>query len=138
MGGGSNKIYLKKAQVILNSAARWCTGLGRRTRTNQLMAKTGWLSIKEQVKISTLVFTWKLVHFGKPRRLLERMTLTQDLEIQVEIPRLKFSEQCLRWRAANLWNGIPGILRHITTIASFKRQIRRLVLSERTWDPGDL
>ena len=136
--GGCSEKYLKKGQVILNAAARWASGLGRRTRTKDLMVAVGWLSIKEQVKVSTLVFTWKVVHEGKPRKLLERLTVTPDKKLEFAQPRLQFTRDSrLRWRSAQLWNNLPEEIRTTTRVAVFKRQVKKMVLEERTWDPGD-
>ena len=48
--GGASQILIDRAQVILNKAARWATGLDRRTKISQLMETAGWFSIKEQIK----------------------------------------------------------------------------------------
>ena len=45
-GGGATEAYLRKAQVILNTAARWATGLDRRTKTTTLMKTAGWMTIR--------------------------------------------------------------------------------------------
>ena len=47
--GTAPETYIRKAQILLNSAARWITGLTRRTRIRDLMDAVGWLTIKEQV-----------------------------------------------------------------------------------------
>ena len=44
--GGAGLTYINKAQTLLNSTARWCTGLPKRTKTSTLMERTGWLSIR--------------------------------------------------------------------------------------------
>ena len=125
--GGATESHLKKAQVILNIAARWATGLGRRTRITKLMKTAGWLTVKEQIRVATLVYTWKSVHLGKPPRPLERMTITPDKKIIVQEPRLMFSKDCYRWRGSSMWNDLPQELRELKSISSFKRQLRRLV-----------
>ena len=135
--GGAPESLIKKAQVIQNAAARWSTGLGRRTRVTRLLDKTGWLSMEEQIRQTTAVFTWKLVHLGKPRRLLDRLQLNQDLSITINPPRLLFTKNCLRWRAVAQWNDLPQFLRDMATVGPFKKHLKKLILSERTWDPGD-
>ena len=94
--GGATESHLKKAQVIINTAARWVTGLSKRTRITELIKQTGWLTIKEQVKLSTAIFTWKVVNLGIPRRLEDRMTLTNEYRITTQEPRLQFSIDCYR------------------------------------------
>ena len=133
--GGAAPAHLRKVQVLINAAARWATGLPRRTRISTLMQKAGWLSVYEQIRMSTLVQAWKLVHLGIPARPLERLSITQDLEMEVQPPRLQFSNDCWRWRAAREWNRTPEELRHCLTIASFKRHIKKMILTQRPREP---
>ena len=121
----------------MNTAARWVTGKSRRTKIAELMRLTGWLTIKEQIKLTTAVFTWKVVHLRIPKRLYDRMTLNDEYKIETREPRLQFSTDCYRWRAAHQWNSMPLEIRMELSIARFKGQIRRMILGQRTWDPGD-
>ena len=84
--GGVSKPYLRKAQVALNATARWATGLPKKTRIPDLMNAAGFLTIAEQMKIATLVQAWKIIHLGKPPRILERMHITEDLQFTVQRP----------------------------------------------------
>ena len=99
MGGGASAQLLNRNQVILNKAARWCTGMGKRSRVTELMTATGWLNVAEQIKLSTLIFTWKVVHLSIPRRMNDRLNISEDMKINIEDPRLKFSRKCYRWRS---------------------------------------
>ena len=135
--GGASKKYMRKTQVLVNTAARWVTGKTRRARTRDLMKATGWFTVEEQVKIATSIFTWKLVHKQKPERLMERMTLLDDWSLQVREPRLHLSKGAYRWRAGDLWNSYPLDLRQEVSIAKFKRRIKQLVKEQRTWDTED-
>ena len=89
------------------------------------MEITGWLDVKEQVPLSTAVITWKIVHLDKPARPKERMIITADLRIQVEEPRLFFTEDCFRWRSARIWNDIPQEIRLLGNVAAFKKQLKK-------------
>ena len=134
---GATVSLLRKAQVVLNTAARWTTGQHRRTRINDLMTATGWLNIAEQIKVTTAVNTWKTIHYHKPLRLRDRYTWTEDHLIQIKRPRLQFADTCLRWRAAQEWNQLPLDLREEPSIGAFKDRMRRLVLDGRNLDPGE-
>ena len=129
--GGAANCYLIKAQTILNAAARWATGASKRTRISELMERTGWLSIREQTQVTTALQTWKLIHFGTPGRLLERITVNDDLTLSVSIPRLQFSQDCYRWRAAREWNSLPISLRETVSISAFKRNMKKHIRSLR-------
>ena len=123
--------YLNKAQVIMNTAARWATGLPRRTRISRLLEITGWFSIREQIKIATIVQIWKLVHYGKPNRLLEIMEIEDNLDITVENPRLQISKRSFRWRGTEEWNKLPKNLREMNSIGTFKKYLKLLVKKQR-------
>ena len=49
--GGTERKYLKKVQVFLNDAARFVTGLPRRTSTAHLMTACNWLYVKELARL---------------------------------------------------------------------------------------
>ena len=51
--GGATTNHLRKLQTVINSAARFSTGLHKRTRVSTLMASMGWLSIKELASYHT-------------------------------------------------------------------------------------
>ena len=129
--GGAAPCYISKAQIVLNAAARWATGLSRRSRVSELMEATGWLTIREQIRAATAIQTWKLVHFGTPARLQERMMIQEDLSIVVDTPRLQFSRNCYRFRAAREWNDLPQYLKDLTLISGFKKQLKRYIRSQR-------
>ena len=88
--GSSVDIYIRRAQIILNTAARWITGLGHGTRIRSLMTAVDWLTVKEQILMTTLIQTWKIVHLQIPPHILERMSISEDLLIQIDRPRLQF------------------------------------------------
>ena len=135
--GGASDAYIKKAQVVLNTTARWMTGLCRMTRISKLMKAADLLTVKEQIKISTGIQTWKIVHLNLPQRLRERMHVTIDLLIEVDRPRLQFTQECFRWRATTLWNTLDLDLRQETSLGKFKRMLRRHILDQRPPDPPD-
>ena len=43
--GGTTRNYRRRAQNVLNIAARWVTGLPRKTRISTLMESAGWLDV---------------------------------------------------------------------------------------------
>ena len=132
--GGASDSLLSKAQIVLNVAARWTTGLNKRTKVSDLMTATGWLNIKEQVRLATAINTWKVINYSKPQRLRDRYEITEQKLIEIQGPRLKFSNTCYRWRAAADWNHLSQDLRNETSIGAFKRRMRRLVLDDRESD----
>ena len=122
--------------MILNATARWVTGEGKRTKISRLMELTGWLTIKEQVEVSTALLTWKMIHLNRPERPRGRLSLNDHLEIQVEPPRLLLTEEAYRWRSAREWNKIPLNIRQMENANCFKKNLKKWILQRRT-TPGD-
>ena len=134
--GGGAKTHIRKAQVILNAAARWATGLGKRTRVLTLMERTGLLTIKEQTRLSTAVLTWKIVYLDRPARTASKIQVTVDLKIQVERPRLQITPACFRWWADREWNELSTDLRHVANVSNFQKADEDMDYSsekETTW-----
>ena len=47
--GNTTPNFLKKVQIVQNSAARMCTGMGKLTRQRELMDRCGWMDIEETI-----------------------------------------------------------------------------------------
>ena len=62
------------------------------------MNSVDWLTIKEQIILSTAVMTWKLIHIRKPERLLQNVEITDDYKAVLQRPRLQFTQECYKWR----------------------------------------
>ena len=129
-GGASNNL-LRKAQVLLNATARWATGCPRKTRILDLMRTAGFLTIKEQIRLSTLIFIWKTIHFKKPERLRRELIITEDLKLETKEPRQLLTEKSLRWRGVTGWNHLDDNLRQQKSLGTFKRMLRRQILADR-------
>ena len=91
---------LRKAQTIWNKAARWTTGLSRRTRTTKLMAQNNWLGIKEMTRYHGAVLMWKLVHNSNPKHIYNKLEITEDFKIENPEPRLQITGRSSRHRAS--------------------------------------
>ena len=57
------------------------------------MEKVGWFSIRELAEIHSLVQMWKVVNLDRPAMIRDKLTITQDHLIEVDIPRLQFTLQ---------------------------------------------
>ena len=133
--GGSSQHYLNRAQIVLNIIARWMTGMGKGTRIMELMTAADLLTVREQIKVSTAVQVWKIVHLSKPQRLRDRMPVVEDLKIELQRPRLLLTRDCFRWRGTEIWNNLESEMRQEKSLSKFKKMMKRLVLDERQVDP---
>ena len=101
------------------------------------MRTAGWMNVKELIRMSISVLTWKIVHMSKPDRLAQHVGVDNEWKIQTPEPRLQFSRNCLRWRAGETWNNLPLECRQETSIAKLKKMTKLHILQERNWDTGD-
>ena len=122
---------INKVQTVMNEAGRWATGSPRCTRNTELLEKTGWNTVRELIEIATATHFWKLVHQGKPTRLLERMTIQENLDILVDNPRLMNTRQGFRWKGSKEWNNLPREMREINSISLFKKTLKKFIRSQR-------
>ena len=77
--GGTTRNLRRKAQTVLNTAARWVTNLPRKTRTSSLMEAAGWHNIEEMTEISSATILWRIIHMGKPKNLHRLLNWIQPL-----------------------------------------------------------
>ena len=88
----SQNTQMRRAQVILNKAARWTSALPRRTRTSKLMSENNWLSVQEMARYQEAIMMWKLIHRGKPGHIYNKLQIADDLKVINQEPRLQFSK----------------------------------------------
>ena len=132
--GGATENYVKKAQIVLNSAARWATGLGRRTKTLDLMSRCKWMSVKELIEYHSILNMWKTVYKMKPRSMYEGIKIDEDKKLSTDAARLQFTENCYKWRTVQMWNNMKDELRHNERLGSFKIQLRKWISEKRQMD----
>ena len=135
--GGTYKSYLSKLQCILNTAARFISGSGRRTKTIELMRKIKWLSFKELRDYHSLLFMWRIVRLQAPGHLATKIMIDNEGLVTVKFPRLQNTAMGFRWRTAWLWNNLDREIRVQTSYVVFKRSVKNWILSRREPEPDD-
>ena len=134
-GCAAQNNLIRKAQSILNTAARWTSGLPRRTRTQTLMDTNNWLNIREMIRYHGLVLTWKMMHKDRPKKLADMLDKTDDLKIRTKQPRIQFTERTFRQKGSNDWNELPDEVRSMENIARFKKTIKGWIKDRRDQTP---
>ena len=129
--GGLQEIHARKIQTIMNNAARFISGAGRRTQTRKLMTKCNWLSFRELVKYHSLVQLWKLVKLRKPEILASKFQLSDDNFIRNQNPRLQIVGRNFRWRSIQDWNQLSQEVRDSTKLSIFKSGLKKWILDAR-------
>ena len=78
------------------------------------------MSISEMTTVQGLIMMWKTVHLERPGHLRQRLQINEDWSLELERPRLKFTDRCYRWRTTRTWNQMPKNLRMEMSISTFK------------------
>ena len=77
MWGGTMVNYKRKTQTLLNEAARWATGMQRRTKISTLMEVTGWNTIQEMTELSSAKIIWKILYRNTPRNIYVKLNINR-------------------------------------------------------------
>ena len=134
--GGSTPNLIRKAQRVVNAAARWVDGMTRRTRITRLQEMTGWNSVEEMTRLSAATIIWKTINMGTPGNLAESLKWNEEtLEMEICPARINFTRKKFTHREAVWWNEIPTEIRKIKTIGSFKRKIKGWIKGRRNRMP---
>ena len=127
--GGAPSVNLDKLQTIINKAARFMLGRGQRANVRKLMVDCGWMYVKEAVVYHTLLAGWRIVHLGVPSLVARKITVSPDLTLATQRPRLKATETGFRNRLVNDWNLTPISLREISVYGRYRARVKRWLLA---------
>ena len=127
--GTSN--HLRQAQILLNQAGIYVTGMDRTARSTDIMLQCDWLNIRELASYHTLIQFYKTVKWGAPTVLRARIEVDDNLLIATERPRLLLTQGAYRVRATPLWNNLPDYLRMEMSLSKFKVLLKRWLKERR-------
>ena len=147
---GLSNYLLKKVQSVLNRAARLIFGLPPRTPTTPFLIELHWLPIKARIEFKLCLMTFKILTFGEPKYLAELinhltvhsgMTLcSSDDPSRLEEPRAvrecPFAARSFSYTAPRLYNQLPVSIKQLTSVESFKKQLKTF-LFRKTYDLVD-
>ena len=103
--------HLRQAQILLNQAGRFVTGMGRTARSRDIMVQCDWLSIRELTSYHTLVQFFKTVRSGSPNAISSKIEIDDNLLVSTARPRLLLTRGAYRVQAVSQWNNLPDTLR---------------------------
>ena len=133
--GNSNSTQTKKVQVVINTAARFATGLPRSTRQSTLMESCRWLTMDELTDYHSYIQMWKAVKWNCPEYLKDKLQSLPDNKISTSRPRLKITASAFRWSTVHKWNNLPDHLRAEMSITKFKTCTKRWIIDQRLTAP---
>ena len=135
--GGCSGYLLATLQVLQNKAARSVTRLPWMTPTRTLLTQCGWLSIKQLIVYHSLVLMYKVKVDKKPEYIYKHIGDKQGRNTRQEADRVgsnilrdvrnmekETAKKTFIPRTIEDWNSLPTQLREISTLASFKKELK--------------
>ena len=123
--GHATPNYIRKAQILLNQAGRFVTGLDRTTRKSTLMKRCDWLDIKQLTEYYTLLQIFKTVKWGIPEAFNEKIQIADDGIISTRQPRLLLTTNSYRYKSVEFWNRLPDSIKAENRMSRFKIVLKR-------------
>ena len=135
--GGAEDYLIQALQIVQNRAARAVTGCSWFTPIGRLLARCGWLSVKQLVVYQTLVMTHKILTSGSPFYLRQKLCTTHayrtrsastgSIRLQTTIvahSQHDFSSSSFLHRASTDYNRLPAHIRSVRTMVAFKTKLK--------------
>ena len=132
--GNTNRSQTKKAQVVMNMAGRLVTGFPKYTRQQDILDSCGWLCVNDLTEYYTMCQIWKIVRWGAPQYLKEKLETTEDNRLRTRPPRLHMTAETFRCKGVEKWNLLPDYLRDENTLKGFKKNMKKWLKERRTED----
>ena len=133
--GNSNITLTKKAQIVINTAARFATNLPKSTKQSTLMESCRWLTMMELTNYHSYIQMWKILNWNCPDYMRNMIQTLPNNMISTTRPRLKITAQAFRWSTVPKWNLLPDHLREESSIQKFKKCMKRWIMDQRTTAP---
>ena len=129
--GNATLKHIRKAQIVLNSAARLATGYVRTTRQETLMTRCGWLMIEDMTTYHAITQMLKLIRWDSPGHLRRKIHLETDYKVSTQLPRLQQTARTFRHQTIDRWNSLPEYLRTENSIGRFKKGVKTWLLEQK-------
>ena len=131
---GVHSIILRPLSLIQNFAARLIFRRGKFSHVTPLLIELHWLPVPYRIDFKILLFTYKAINSIGPSYLSNLITLRPHLRHLrsnsaplLDIPRFRsarFGNRAFSLCAPKLWNSLPNTLRSISTLSTFKSQLK--------------
>ena len=129
--GGLPASKMKLLQSVLNSAARFVTGMKRSTSAVKLMACCNWLFARELAKFQSLLSMWRIVNDSQSNYFDSKISINDVLTLSTLPAHLKMTARSFRWRMVIWWNSLSLSVRESPMAKIFKRRLNMSILANR-------
>ena len=128
-----SKEDMRKLQVLQNAVLRLQTGLGWFTPTQVLVKRAKELSVHQLVAYHSALQVFKCQKTSQPEYMFNKLFLNNDHRVGLRSAtnqlisinyNLSLSRGSFFYRAAKIFNSLPGHIKQIKTIPTFKKHLK--------------
>ena len=139
--GSTSNVHLSKIQKLQNFAARVADGKARKfDHITPYLNDLGWLRVKEKYEYEVCCFVFKTVRKYLPEWLYNFVTVNAITGLATRHSNDLSSRRALtdtgsrdiRIRGPRLWNRLPLAIKNSGSLASFKNNLKKNIISRRT------
>ena len=130
---GVSKLYIRPLQLIQNSAARLITRSPFRDHITPILYRLHWLPVEYHVCFKVLLFYFNCLRGSAPNYLIELLNIYEPIrplrsssQLLLNVPKSfsKLGDRSFEVYAPKEWNQLPLSIRSITSLCSFKRNLK--------------
>jgi len=136
---GMPNYLISKIQKVQNAAARLVFKAGKRCHITPLLKALHWLPVEQRIEFKLLTLTFKCIHGGAPAYLSELISIyrpnrnlrSEDTNLLQRInAHTSMGRRAFKIAAPTLWNHLPLHLRTVTSLNSFKSNLKTFLFQK--------
>lgn len=134
-----NDYQLKKLQLLQNRAMRIILRCNRLTSINKMLETLNWLSIKERVIFSTMIFLYKVTNNLLPNYLMQFVQRNNEIhryntrtnnQFRIALSTKSATQKTVFQDGVKLFNNLPDKVKSVNTVFKFKNAYLKHVKSQ--------
>ena len=120
-----------RLQKFQNSCARLIYGKRKFDHVSPILRELHWLPSEARTYFKLLCYVFKCLHGLAPRYLIELIVIQRAHDLTLKVPRCqtKIGDRAFSVAGPRIWNSLPKTIRTITTLDSFKSQLKHHLFS---------
>ena len=133
--GNTSDSAIRKAQVCLNTSARFVLNANKYTRETDLMIGCNWLNVRELTEYFSIIQLWKALRWNAPAYIRDKYSIEEEDTLRTDLPRLRITREGWRTRTKDRLNALPYELHTELDIGKFKKCLKRYIKDRRDLEP---
>jgi hypothetical protein len=132
---GISSSHIKRLQRVQNALARIIHRVPWRDCITPTLIKLHWLPVEQRINYKLALLTWRAYHYRQPAYLAELLSQRttnsghdlRDRGVMLTVPKSttsRIGDRAFSCAAPVLWNSLPTSIRSLTSLSSFKSNLK--------------